>query len=144
MLAACTALMLLGGCSSGPYKVPTRYGDCRVSHGAGSPDGGVVAGLDWPPSKWTLGTPGQAYVCIGAYAGSTLILEQTGSQLTIQPSRFTVPLGGGVLPFSITATAKGKTTLWFRVVNAAGERQLYRDVAEVVADGKHWHFKRIS
>ena len=124
---------------------PLTLRDCgKEATDPGSPDGGVVAGLDWPSGEWALRTPAQAYVCIGGYAGSTLTVVQAGSPLTVRPARFTVPEGGGVLPVTVTATASGTTTLRLRVVSPAGKRELLRTVAVVVADGERWHLKRAS
>jgi hypothetical protein len=104
----------------------------------------VVAGLDWPSGEWALRTPAPAYVCIASFGGSTLTVEQAGSPLTVQPARFTVPQGGGVLPVTLTVTASGTTTLGLRVVSPAGKWQLLRTVALVVADGERWHLERAS
>ncbi len=165
VIAGVVAVCLLGsGCGSadGPGKtmgtppgrtgtvpgataispVPTRASDCGTASDSGNPDGGMVAGLDWPAGDRALHTAAQAYICIGGFTGSVVTVTQTGSKLSVQPARFTVPDGGGVLPLTITASTAGRTTLWLRMTNPAGKPQLARPVGVVVADSDQWHFDK--
>lgn|GEM_PF-5298278 len=122
--------------------VPTSAGDCGTASDPGNPDGGVVAGLDWPAGDRALGTAARAYLCVGGFTDAILTLTQTGSTVAVQPARFRVPDGGGVLPLTITAAKAGRTTLWLRMTNTAGREQLARQVGVVVADSRSWHFDK--
>ncbi len=124
--------------------VPTSAGDCGTASEPGNPDGGVVARLDWPAGDRALHATAQAYLCIGGFTGAIVTVTQTGSKVTVQPARFTVPDGGGVLPLTITADTAGRTTLWLRMTNPAGKPQLARPVGVVVADGARWHVDQPS
>lgn len=101
----------------------------------------MVGGMVLPSGDWALRAPAQAYLCLGSFAGSVARVLQSGSPVTVQPARYTVPEGGGVLPVTITATASGTTTLRLQIANPAGKPQLLRTVAAVVADDTGWHFE---
>jgi hypothetical protein len=96
----------------------------------------------WPSGEWALRTPAQAYLCIGGFGGSVASVLPSGGPLSVEPVRFTVPQGGGVLPVTITATARGSTTLWLRLDSTAGKPEVQRSAALVVADGERWHFEK--
>jgi hypothetical protein len=115
--------------------------DCGKAADPGRADGGVVAGLALPSGKQALRTPTQAYLCLGSFGGSVVTLIQSGSPLILQPTRFTVPEGGGVLPVTVTATANGTTNLLLKIDTTTGKPQLLRTVARVVADAGRWHFE---
>lgn len=108
ILALVIGAALATGCSGSgrPVAVPTTVADCGKGIYFGGPDGGVMAGLDWPHGSWALRTPAQAYICLGNYSGSTVRILQSGAQLTVEPAEQTAPPGGGVMPVSITATAE--------------------------------------
>jgi hypothetical protein len=146
LLASCATLVLLGtGCSSSVpmgRMVPTTLDDCGAAAHPGNPDGGMVGGLDWPSGSWALRTPAQAYVCLGQFPGGYVTLTSSGGSLTVQPARFAVPDGGGVVPVSITVTASGNSTLLLRLFDRKGNEDMNRAVAMVVADDRRWHFQR--
>jgi hypothetical protein len=167
-LLAVFSVVLTGGCVSGgqspglpsssrsvsirtslPSPSTTRWppvtlSDCGKAADPGNPDGGVVAGLALPSGDRALRTPTQAYICIGGFTGSVVSVVQSGSPLTVQPARITLPEGGGVLPVTVTATAEGTTTLRLQMVTRTGKPQLLRTVALVVADSERWHFEPAS
>jgi hypothetical protein len=103
----------------------------------------VVAGLVWPAGDRALGTPAQAYLCLGTFRGSVVNVLQSGSPLSVQPTRFPGPELSAVYPVTVTATASGTTTLQLRVDRTpAGKPEVLRTVALVVADDERWHFER--
>ncbi|HST48858.1 hypothetical protein [Jatrophihabitans sp.] len=138
--------LLAGGCDGrgGSDRPPATLSDCGTAADPGSPDGGAVAGLKWPSGKRPLGTPAQAYFCLGSFTGSTVSLMQSGTPVTVQPNQVTVPKDGGVIPVTVTATTSGTTTLLLRIADPTGRPQLQRVVAQVVADNDRWHFKKAS
>jgi hypothetical protein len=144
-VAAILLVVLLdAGCGSAtdhPSGPPVTLRDCGESAYFGGPDGGVVAGLDWPSGHWALGTPTQAYLCVGGFVGSVVSLAQVGSRLTVRPSQSTISTRDAVLPVTITATATGRTTLRLLKVSPSGKPEVQRTVALVVADSERWHFE---
>jgi hypothetical protein len=148
LLALVVGVALVTGCSngsSGQPAVPTTVADCGKGIYFGGPDGGVMAGLDWPRGHWALRTPAQAYICLDNYSGSTVRILQSGAQLTIEPAEQTAPPGGGVMPVSITATASGKTELTLQVISPySGQQQVRRLIVAVMADRAHWHFQKVD
>lgn len=147
--------MLLGsGCTSEgrPTDIPTSptiwppatLKDCGKAAYFGGPDGGVVAGMVYPAGDWALGVSAEAYLCLGSLPGSVvrvLQVPQSGSLLTVQPTRSTVPEVPGVLPVTLTATAPGRILLQLRIDTQTGKPQVLRTVALVVADSERWHFE---
>lgn len=70
-------------------------------------------------------------------------MTQSGTPVTIEPARFTVPDGGsGVMPLTITATTAGRTDLWLLMADPAGRPHVRRPVGVVVADNDRWHFEK--
>jgi hypothetical protein len=122
---------------------PSTAADCGAASDPGSPDGGVVAGLDWPAGARQLHTPALAYVCVGRFAGSTLVIAQSGGTLTVTPTRFVLPeSASGVFPVTITADQVGRTALRLRLISPTGKPQVDRAVATVVAEPSGWRFER--
>src|SRR5690348_11092200 len=139
LCALVIGVALVTGCShesTGPLAVPTSVADCGKGIFMAVGDGGVMAGLDWPHGSWPLGTPAQAYICIGGFSGLMVTLLQSGGQVTVQPAEQTVP-PSGVLPVSITATASGKTELILQVFGRSERPEISRPVVYVVADHAH-------
>jgi hypothetical protein len=140
-------LAVPAACSSGPPSVlpaPSNAGDCGAASDPGNPDGGVVAGLEWPGGVRKLGAAARAYVCVGfADAVGTL---STPPGVSILPATFSViPGGNGVVPVTVTVRRSGRATLWLRLRGKfTGKITVTRPVADVVADGSGWHFAAAS
>lgn len=142
VLGACAAALV--ACSSGPRSVlptPGNGGDCGPASDPGNPDGGVVAGLEWPGGKRKFGESGRAYLCLG-FAGSIGTLSALPG-VTVRPARFSVP-EKGVVPVSVTVRRSGRATLWLELTNIVGRVELRRAVADVVADGSGWRCAKPS